>query len=120
MNDPNYNFLFNNCSDSTYRFLDDVLGNEFDGSNSTWRPIMTPFIVEQLAKKVPGAKTIKEPDGLRDATITYIPLTGRRMDAYKNAVAKGAGYYESLKKQGGKLTPRKFQSGGVPTLTLPD
>ena len=120
MNDPNYNFLFNNCADSTYRFLDDVLGNEFDGSNSTWRPIMTPFIVEQLAKKVPGAKTIKEPDGLRDATITYIPLTGRRMDAYKNAVAKGAGYYESLKKQGGKLTPRKFQFGGIPTLTLPD
>lgn len=112
MHDSNYNFLFNNCSDSTYRFLDDVLGNEFDGSNSTWRPIMTPFIVEQLAKKVPGAKTIKEPDGLRDATITYIPLTKERMPAYKNAVAKGAEYYESLKKQGGKLISRKFQSGG--------
>lgn len=120
MYDPNYNFLFSNCSDSTYRFLDDVLGNEFDGSNSTWRPIMTPFIVEQLAKKVPGAKTIKEPDGLRDATITYIPLTKERMPAYKNAVAKGAKYYESLKKQGGRLIPRKFQFGGIPTLTLPD
>lgn len=91
----NYNFFTNNCSDATYQALKDIFGNKFERGN-IWRPVVTPYIVEYLAKKIPGAKYYE--NSTYGVPRVSIPLTGIDVERFNeiNQQSGGGALYESL------------------------
>lgn len=103
MEDKDYNLLFNNCSDATYKALRDIFGNEFDTTTS-WeapkRPIITPKLVESLARKIPGAKYYQD----NGYTTVSIPIKSEWLfDRLRYST--GLGYY--YENGGSKKDPDK-------------